>query len=219
MQPKNRPGREQTGLVTARPPRQRRRRRTQWEGSRQAAGCPRRTEGQRTRRAPTCFPPRAWGRAQQRATGATLAAGGSAGTGLCKLALAPAAPPPPARPLEGPGLSAGTSHEHDRLQTPRVSRSEGAGREGPHTGPTRAEDLPGGARCEGGDQAHAAARRPRQSPRCPEGQGTQGWAEIRARLASPAGSHSGSWGQGEEDPENRGWGGRVLRTGAGWRGS
>ena len=87
---------EETGLVTARPLRQRRRRRTRREGSQQAAGCPRCTEGQRTRRAPTCFPPRAWGRAWQRVTEATLAAGGSAGTGLCKRALAPAAPPPPA---------------------------------------------------------------------------------------------------------------------------
>lgn len=103
-------------------------------GQRAALGAP---EGQRTRSAPTCFPPRAWGRRPA----------GRISHACCRglkeqdSANSPwlSQHPLPSTPPGGPWSVRGDKPRHDRLQTPRVSRSEGAGWVGPHTGPTRAE--------------------------------------------------------------------------------
>lgn len=172
MQPKNRPGREQMGLVTARPPRQRRRRADSVGGARQSGGAAWRTEDRGPAGPPPAFLPgpertRPAAGAGPRLLPGALREQDSANSPWLPQHL-------PARPLEGPSLSARTSHEHDRLQTPRVSRSERDGREGPHTGPTRAEDLPEHAVRGRRPGPRSSCKRPRQSPAAQRAKGTQG---------------------------------------------
>ena len=138
------------------------------------------------------------------------------GTGLCKLMLVPAAPPPQAHPPGGPWCLLGQATS---MTTCRLHMSVGLkGPEGP----------PGGTRRDGGKHADAAPRRPRQElpaahwtrgPRNGAG-GQRAWRALPGATGSPEDS---GWG-GPEDrgwvgwggPEDRGWVGEgVLRTGAG----